>query len=82
MVVNKEEMGGIMEEERSDMMMMMVVPTHHFQQETNHLYCYCFPYLIRKFTKLTSDVYKGVFYDCWREVNKVDEHQLFGGIPQ
>ena len=63
-MVHREERGGMMTEERSDMMMMMVVPTHIFQQETNHLSGYCFHYLIRKFTKLTSDVCKGVLDDC------------------
>ena len=61
-----------MTEERGDMMMMVVVPTHIFQQEMNHLYGYCFPYLIRSFTKITSDVSKGVLDDCLREVNEVD----------
>ena len=55
MVVHREDRGGIIIEERSDMM-MVVVPTHIFQQETNHLSGYFFPYLIRNFTKLTSDV--------------------------
>ena len=61
-VVHREDRCGMMIEERSDMM-MMVVPTQIFQQEMNHLSGYCFPYLIRKFTKLTSDVCKGVLDD-------------------
>ena len=50
--------------ERIDIMMMVVVPTQIFEQETNHLYGYCIPSLVRKFTKLTSDVCKGVLGDC------------------
>ena len=50
--------------ERSDIMMMVVVPTQIFEHETNHLYVYCFPSLVRKSTKLTSDVCKGVLGDC------------------
>ena len=73
MVVHREDRGGIIIEERSDMM-MVVVPTHIFQQETNHLSAYCFPSLIKKFTKLTYDVSKGVLGDFRREVNEVDEH--------
>ena len=38
------------------------------------------PYLIRKFTKLTSEVCKVILDDSWRDVNEVDENQLFGGI--
>ena len=64
MVVDREERGGMMTEERSDIMMMVTVPTHIFQQETNHIYGYYFPSLIRKFTKLTSNVCKGVLGDC------------------
>ena len=45
-------------------MMMMVVPTQLFQQEINHLSGYCFPSMIGKSTNLTSDVSKGVLYDC------------------
>ena len=52
----------MMIEERIDIM-MVVVPTQIFQQEINHLSGYCFPSLIRKFTKLTSDVSKVVFGD-------------------
>ena len=62
-VVHREEMGGMMTEEISDMM-MMVVPNQIFQQEINHLYGYCFPSLIRKFTKLTSGVSKDILDDC------------------
>ena len=68
-----------MTEERIGMMIMMVVPTHIFQKETNHLSGYFLPSLIRKFSKLTSDVCKGVLYDFRRDVNKVDEHRFFGG---
>ena len=53
----------MMTEERSEIMMMVVVPTHIFQQETNHLSGYCFPSMIRHFTKLTSDVCKVVLDD-------------------
>ena len=56
LVVRGEERGGMMTEERSYIMMMVVVPTHIFQKESNRLSGYCFPYLISKFTKLTSDV--------------------------
>ena len=63
MVVHREERGGMMTEERSDVM-MMVVPTHIFQKEANHLSGYYFLYLIRKFTNITSDVYKGILDDC------------------
>ena len=48
--------------ERCDMMMMLK-PTQIFQQETNHLSGYCFPSMIRHFTKLTSDVCKVVLDD-------------------
>ena len=61
-VVHREERGGMMTEDRSDMM-VMVVPTHIFQQAINHLYSYCFPSLINNFTKLTSNLYKGVLGD-------------------
>ena len=54
-MVQREDRGDMMIEERSDMM-MMVVPTHIFKQEINYLSGYCFPYLIREFTELTSDV--------------------------
>ena len=50
-----------------------------FKQEINHLSGYCFPSLMRKFAKLTSDVWKSVLDDCWREVNDVYEHRLLGG---
>ena len=63
MVAHRDERGDMMTEDRSDMM-MMVVPTHIFQKETNHLSGYCFPSLIRKFTKLTYDVCKGVLDGC------------------
>ena len=53
----------MMTEERIDMM-TMVVSNQLFQQEINHLSGYCFPSLIRKFTKLTSDVSKVVLDDC------------------
>ena len=45
-------------------MMMVAVPTHIFQKETNHIYGYCFPSLIRKFTNLinlSSTITKDVF---------------------
>ena len=44
-------------------MMMMVAPNQIFNQETNHLYGDCFPSIIRKFTKLTSNVCKGILDD-------------------
>ena len=50
--------------ERIDIMMMVVVPTQIFEEETNNLYGYCFPSLVRKFTNLTSDEYKVVLGDC------------------
>ena len=53
----------MMTEDMSDMMMIIVVPTHILQQETNHLSGYCFPSMIRHFTKLTSDVCKVVLDD-------------------
>ena len=52
-----------MTEERGDMMTMMAVPTQIFQQETNRLSGYCFPYLISNSTKLTSDVQKWILGD-------------------
>ena len=52
-----------MTNDRSDVM-MMVVPTQLFQQEMNYLSGHCFPSLIRKFNKLTSDVFKGVLDVC------------------
>ena len=73
-MVHREERGGMMIEERSD----MVIPTKSFQQETNHLSGYYLPYLIRNLTKLTSNVCKGILDYFQREVNKVNEHQLFG----
>ena len=63
-------------------MMMMVVPTQLFQQEINHLSGYCFPSMIGKSTNITSDVSKGVLYDCWIEVNEVVEHRFFSGRLQ
>ena len=63
MVVHREEIVEMMTEERSDMI-MVVIPNQIFQQETNHLYGYCFPSLIRKFTKLTYNLCKGVLDDC------------------
>ena len=74
MVVDREERGGTITEERSAIMMMVVVPTHIFQQETNRIYGYCFPSLIRNFNKLTSKVCKGLLGDCYRDVNEVDEN--------
>ena len=56
------------------MVMMMVVPTHIFQQETNYLSGYCFPSLIRKFSNLTSNFFKGSLDGFLREANKIDEH--------
>ena len=50
-----------------------------WQKEMNHLSGYCFPYLIIKFTKLTSNVYKCVLGGVWREVKKAYEHGFFGG---
>ena len=64
MVVHSEERGGIKTEERFDMMMMMVVPNQIFQQEIINIFGYCFPSLIRNFTKFTSDVCKVVLDYC------------------
>ena len=63
MVFHREDRGSIIPKEIS-YMIMMLVPTHIVQQEMIHLSGYCLPSLIRKFTKLTSDVCKGVFDDC------------------
>ena len=71
----------MMTEERSGMM-MMVAPNQIFNQETNHLYGDCFPSIIRKFTKLTSNVCKGILDDWWGVVNEVDVNLFFEGRQQ
>ena len=59
-VVHSEERGGMMTEERSEMMMLAMVPTQLSTARKNHLFGYCLPSLIMNFTKITSDVCKGV----------------------
>ena len=50
-----------------------------WQQVKNHLSGYFFPSLIRNFTKLNYDFFKGVHDGCLIEVNEVGEHWFFGG---
>ena len=52
-----------MADERGDMM-MMVVPTYIFLARNKYISGYCFPDLIRKFSKLTPNVFKCALDDC------------------
>ena len=59
-VVHREDIGGIITEDRCDMMMMMEVPNQIFQKEINNIFGYCFPSMIRNFTRFAYDVCKVV----------------------